>query len=63
VDSLEMASVKALNSIADFNKRHFVTKSEPGDENRQVSNQKPQVGTTPQGLSTKQAPVKSPQPH
>ena len=26
VDSLEMASVKALNSISDFNKRHFQTK-------------------------------------
>jgi biopolymer transport protein ExbB len=28
VDSLEMASVKALNSISDFNRRHFETKSE-----------------------------------
>jgi biopolymer transport protein ExbB len=27
VDSLEMASVKALNSISDFNKRHFEAKS------------------------------------
>jgi biopolymer transport protein ExbB len=28
VDSLEMASVKALNSLSDFNKRHFEKKSE-----------------------------------
>lgn len=28
VDSLEMASVKALNSMANFNRRHFETKSE-----------------------------------
>jgi biopolymer transport protein ExbB len=28
VDSLEMASVKAVNSIANFNRRHFETKSE-----------------------------------
>ena len=28
VDSLEMASVKAMNSIANFNRRHFETKSE-----------------------------------
>ncbi len=28
VDSLEMASVKALNSISDFNRRQFETKSE-----------------------------------
>jgi len=61
VDSLEMASVKALNSISDFNRRHFVKKSEPPDENQQVSNRKPQVGTAPQSLSTKQAPVKSQQ--
>jgi biopolymer transport protein ExbB len=27
VDSLEMASVKALNSLSDFNRRHFDTKS------------------------------------
>jgi biopolymer transport protein ExbB len=32
VDSLEMASVKALNSISDFNKRHFEMKSELPDE-------------------------------
>ncbi|MGB2688745.1 MAG: MotA/TolQ/ExbB proton channel family protein [Desulfobacterales bacterium] len=31
VDSLEMASVKALNSISDFNRRHFETKSEFSD--------------------------------
>jgi biopolymer transport protein ExbB len=31
VDSLEMASVKALNSISNFNRRHFETKSEFSD--------------------------------
>jgi biopolymer transport protein ExbB len=31
VDSLEMASVKALNNISDFNKRHFETKPEIPD--------------------------------
>jgi len=34
VDSLEMASVKALNSIANFNRRHFEKKSELSDENQ-----------------------------
>ena len=38
VDSLEMASVKALNSISDFTKRHFETKSGFSDGNQQVSN-------------------------
>ncbi len=33
VDSLEMASVKALNSISDFNRRQFETKSEFSDGN------------------------------
>ena len=33
VDSLEMASVKALNSISDFNRRHFEKKSESSDGN------------------------------
>jgi biopolymer transport protein ExbB len=31
VDSLEMASVKVLNSISNFNRRHFETKSEFSD--------------------------------
>jgi biopolymer transport protein ExbB len=31
VDSLEMASVKALNSISNFNRRHFEAKSEFSD--------------------------------
>ena len=47
VDSLEMASVKVLNSIADFNKRHFETKSEFPDENQQVYNPEPRLGTAP----------------
>jgi biopolymer transport protein ExbB len=34
VDSLEMASVKALNSISNFNRRHFETKSEFSDGNQ-----------------------------
>jgi biopolymer transport protein ExbB len=38
VDSLEMASVKALNCMSNFSKRHFETKSESTGENRQVSN-------------------------
>jgi biopolymer transport protein ExbB len=33
VDSLEMASVKALNSISDFNRRQFETKSENSEGN------------------------------
>jgi biopolymer transport protein ExbB len=41
VDSLEMASVKALNSISDFNRRHLETKSKFSDENPQVSIRKP----------------------
>jgi biopolymer transport protein ExbB len=38
VDSLEMAMVKAVNSISEFNRRHFETKSEFPDEDHQVSN-------------------------
>ncbi len=34
VDSLEMASVNALSSISDFNRRHFETRSEFPDENQ-----------------------------
>jgi len=34
VDSLEMASVKALNSISNFNRSHFEAKSEFSDGNR-----------------------------
>jgi biopolymer transport protein ExbB len=37
VDSLEMASVKALNCISDFNRRHLETKSEFLEGSRQVS--------------------------
>jgi len=47
VDSLEMASVKALNSLADFNRRHFETKSELTNENQQVSSPEPQLGIAP----------------
>jgi biopolymer transport protein ExbB len=35
VDSLEMASVKALNSISNFNRKHFEAKAALSDENRQ----------------------------
>jgi len=52
VDSLEMASVKALNSITNFNKRHFETKSEAADKNQQVSNSKPRLETAPEGSFT-----------
>jgi biopolymer transport protein ExbB len=45
VDSLEMASVKALNSISNFNRRHFEKKSGLSDEDQQVSIRKPQLGT------------------
>jgi len=47
VDSLEMASVKALNSISDFNRRHLERKSEFSDGDQQVSVWKPQLGTAP----------------
>jgi biopolymer transport protein ExbB len=39
VDSLEMASVKVLSSIYDFNRRHIETQSEFPAETRQVANQ------------------------
>jgi biopolymer transport protein ExbB len=45
VDSLEMASVKSLNSISDFNKRHFEAKSELPAGKQQVATQEPQMGT------------------
>jgi biopolymer transport protein ExbB len=53
VDSLEMASVKALNSISDFNRRHFVSKSESPGENPPVLNREPQMETAPKDLSAK----------
>ncbi|MBI5663696.1 MAG: hypothetical protein HZC49_01215, partial [Nitrospirae bacterium] len=37
VASLEMASLKAVNVISDFNKRHFEAEAESVDEHRQVS--------------------------
>jgi len=45
VDSLEMASVKALNSISNFSRRHFERKLESSDENQQIPIGKSQVGT------------------
>jgi len=45
VDSLEMASVKALNSISDFNRRHLEKKSKLSDGNQQVSIREPRLGT------------------
>ena len=45
VDSLEMASVKALNSISDFNKRHFEAKVEFPAENPQFATQEAQMET------------------
>jgi len=45
VDSLEMASVKALNSISSFNRRHFEAEPMYLDADRQISIQNPQFGT------------------
>jgi biopolymer transport protein ExbB len=45
VDSLEMASVKALNSISAFNKRHFEAKAEFSVENQQLATPEPQMET------------------
>jgi biopolymer transport protein ExbB len=45
VDSMEMASVKALNSISDFNKRFFEAKAEFPVENHQVPIGEPQMET------------------
>ena len=45
VDSLEMASVKALNSISYFNRRQIDEKSGSSDGNQQVSIPKPQLET------------------
>jgi biopolymer transport protein ExbB len=47
VDSLEMASVKALNNISSFNRRQFEKESGFSDEDQQVSIRKPQLGTAP----------------
>jgi biopolymer transport protein ExbB len=54
VDSLEMASVKALNTISDFNRRHFETKSEFSDGNEQVAIPNPWLETASSGLLTTQ---------
>jgi biopolymer transport protein ExbB len=43
VDSLEMASVKALNSISNFNRRHLETKTGVNEEGQQASNVKPSL--------------------
>ena len=45
VDSLEMASVKALNSISNFAKRQFEAKSEFDDGNQPASIQNPPLET------------------
>ncbi len=45
VDSLEMASVKALNSISDFNKRHFEEKSEHPAGSQHIATPEPRMGT------------------
>jgi biopolymer transport protein ExbB len=45
VDSLEMASVKALNSFSSFAKRQFETKSELADGNQPASIQNPPLET------------------
>jgi len=52
VDSLEMASVKALNSITNFNKRHFETTSESAAVNQQASKPLPWQGTAPEDSLT-----------
>jgi hypothetical protein len=41
VDSLEMASVKALNSISDFNKRNLEAKPEFPDESQRAASFQP----------------------
>jgi biopolymer transport protein ExbB len=46
VDSLEMASVKALNSISNFSRRHFESKSELSDENKHVPAQEQRTGAS-----------------
>ena len=51
VDSLEMASVKALNSISSFNRRHFDNQPEPLDTKRGNSSRKPPVGNRSQGTA------------
>ena len=43
IDSLEMASVKALNSISSFAKRQFEAKSESAGENQPASTGKPSL--------------------
>ena len=45
VDSLEMASVKALNSISDLNMRYFEKAPEFADKIQQVSKPESRVGT------------------
>jgi biopolymer transport protein ExbB len=45
VDSLEMAPVKALNSISDFNKHRIETKAEFPDKIQQVSKSDARLGT------------------
>ncbi len=45
VDSMEMASVRALNSISDFNKRFFEAKAEFPIENQQIATGEPQMET------------------
>jgi biopolymer transport protein ExbB len=45
VDSLEMASVKALNCLSGFKKRHFEMQSELPDENQEVPGPEPETET------------------
>jgi len=52
VDSLEMASVKALNSIANFNKHQFESKPEVSEDNNEVPTRKAKEGRATKGTST-----------
>jgi biopolymer transport protein ExbB len=60
VDSLEMASVKALNSISNFSRRHLEPKTELSDENKHVPEQEQRTGTSVKDTSatTPKRPVK-----
>jgi len=60
VDSLEMASVKALNTISSFNRRHLEPKSEFSEENQDVPARVNREGTAVKEDTAASKPMDNP---
>jgi len=60
VDSLEMASVKALNTISNFNRRRLEPNPESSEENQEVSTRANREGTTAKEDTAAPQPMDNP---